>query len=326
MENENVVPEAPVVPAALPDESPSLDIAHSAAQIGADLFGTPPPEEPPAAIVEPPAEVPVEPPAPEESKVEPPKTWRTEARAEWEKLPRVVQDEIQKREADIFSGIEQYKERAKIGGVAAEVLGKHADTFQRVGANPWQQVDQLLTVHNRLLTGTPEQKQAILQDIARNYGIVGGGVQAQEQPWVDPQVAALQQELDRVKSQLQGFGQSQYSAQLTEVQKSVDAFAMQPDKVFFNEVSEDMARLIETGVASSLEDAYEKAVWQNPVTREKQIARTREAEQRQAAEKAEAAKKAAAANVRSTTKTGGAAPIGSMDDTIRDTLRRLRSS
>jgi len=51
----------------------------------------------------------------------------------------------------------------------------------------------------------------------------------------------------------------------------VNAFASDPAHPFFDEVADDIVAFVRAG--DSLSKAYEKAVWANPVTREKEIAR-----------------------------------------------------
>lgn len=55
------------------------------------------------------------------------------------------------------------------------------------------------------------------------------------------------------------------------ITKEVNAFAADPAHPFFDEVSDDIVAFLKTG--ASLAEAYEKAVWANPVTRQKEIAR-----------------------------------------------------
>ena len=84
------------------------------------------------------------------------------------------------------------------------------------------------------------------------------------------------------------------------------------------------------GIGHSLKDAYEKAVWANPVTRQKEIARIQTeaaAKLKVAASKeAEAAKRASSANVRGReTRRAPTEPKGTMDETMRDTLEKIRN-
>ena len=61
-----------------------------------------------------------DPPAPDS--VAPPKTWRSEAAGMWAQLPPAVQQEVLKREADIFQGIEQYRDLAQTGRAFQQTL------------------------------------------------------------------------------------------------------------------------------------------------------------------------------------------------------------
>jgi S1-C subfamily serine protease len=63
-------------------------------------------------------------------------------------------------------------------------------------------------------------------------------------------------------------GKAEEKAAIT---KEVNAFATDPAHPFFDEVSDDIIAILKTG--ASLAEAYEKAVWANPVTRQKEIAR-----------------------------------------------------
>lgn len=117
---------------------------------------------------------------------------------------------------------------------------------------------------------------------------------------------------------------------IAERRKEIETFAADPANPHFEEVSNDMVTLLQGGVCKTLPEAYEKAVWANPVTRAKEIARqqaeaTRKAQETEAA-KVAAARKATAANVRTSAKSGSAtAPLGSIDDTLNETLAKIRS-
>lgn len=59
--------------------------------------------------------------------------------------------------------------------------------------------------------------------------------------------------------------------EMARIEKEVEAFAADPAHPFFDELSDDIAAILKTG--ASLAEAYEKAVWANPVTRAKEILR-----------------------------------------------------
>jgi hypothetical protein len=84
-----------------------------------------------------------------------------------------------------------------------------------------------------------------------------------------------------------------------------------------------MSALLQAGQAKDLADAYEQAVYANPTTRAAVLQQQAAAQREEAAKKAQAARAAASVNVPRRPAMPTAQPIGSMDDTIRETFRRL---
>jgi hypothetical protein len=249
-----------------------------------------------------------------------PKTWRAEAAASWSSLPETVRAEILKREDDIFRGIEGYKSDAAFGKSLKGALDPFLPTLQKYGIDPARQISGLMSAHQTLALGSPDEKIALFQKLASDYGIDLGAVSA-EAPFVDPAVQALRSELSTIKSQLSQAETAKAAAEAAEMQRSVTAFAADPAHPHFGEVASDMAVLLQKGVCADLKEAYEKAVWANPVTRAKEISRQQaEASKAAEAEKAKriaAARSASAANVRTRAKQGSdTTPTGSIDDTL----------
>jgi hypothetical protein len=60
---------------------------------------------------------------------------------------------------------------------------------------------------------------------------------------------------------------------LPSVVKEIDAFAADPAHPYFDELANDITKLFEAGLAKDLPEAYEKAVYANPTTRQKEIDR-----------------------------------------------------
>ena len=287
--------------------------------------------EQPASEKEEPATETVEPEVKPEATLAPPKTWRAEALAKWETLPAEVQREVLKREEDIFKGLESYKADAQIGRSLNQVLSPYMPMLQQAGVDPMQQVTSLMQAHHGLATGTPEQKQRFFSELARMYNVpLSGELAGEESPFTDPQVAALQKEIAALKSKTSAREQQEAATVRATLQKEIDSFAADPKNVYFDEVATDIAALLKSGTASTLAEAYEKAIWLNPATRVKEQSRlTAETEAKAKAEaeaKAAAAKKATAANVRSSPKSASAAaPLGSIDDTLSAALNSIRS-
>lgn len=270
---------------------------------------------------------------------QPPKTWRKEATADWQALPEHVRAEIHKREEDMFNGLAQYKDGAKFGWEVASMFKPYEQIMRQAGIAPQQILPGLINAHATLATGSAEQKLSLLGQMIKDYGIpvpsllaqLTGGALDDTGPFVDPQVKALQDQLQSLQSRLSQQDRLALQARQAETRKTIEAFAADPANVYFEELADDIAALIRGGVTKDLKEAYEKALWANPVTREKEntrLAQAAESERaRKAAEAAANARKATAANVRSTARSGGptATKSTSLDETLERTLAEIQA-
>lgn len=283
-----------------------------------------PSDEPPV-----PTEAPVPAPAPVSSPR--PDTWRAEALAEWDKLSPTVQQEILKREQDISKGLETYRTEANFAKEFRSVLAPYMEQIQASGVPATHLVANILNAQNTLVNGTLEQKAALLHRLAQNAGLSFENLVAPEAPHIDPEVKALQAKMDRIESTQQAEMNARLSAQRAELSRQVEAFFADPKNVYANEVADDMVALIRaSGGQANLAEIYEKAVYANPVTRAKEIQRlaaeTKAKEMEERKKHAEAARRASSANVKTRAKeTSGAAGLGSMDDTMRETLAKIQA-
>jgi len=266
--------------------------------------------------------------------VVPPKTWRPEAAAEFAKLPPVVQAEVLKREEDMFRGLEQYRGAATFGQTVHKTLQPYLPILQQYRIDPVQQIAGLMQSHHTLALGTPEQKANLMLRIVKDYGVdLQQLVQLADPnnaPYVDPTVQNLTQTVQTLQSELARQNAQRLEATRATLSSQIDAFAKDSKNVYFGEVANDMAALIEGGVCKTLEEAYEKAVWTNPSTRQREATRIAvekaEEARKAAAAKAASARKATSANVKSTAKSGSAtAPVGSIEDTLRETMEAIKA-
>jgi hypothetical protein len=286
-----------------------------------------PKSEPAAAASEPtkPAatSAPANPPSPV------PKSWRTEAGAHWESLPEPVRQEVLKREEDILRGIEEYKGKAQLSERFQRALTPFQQFLMETNTAPEQAVQAMMAAHMFMAKGSPEQKIQAFQKLAGEYGVDLAQAGFQQQA-IDPEMNSLRQQVQQLTGQLNQLTQGQHQALLERNLKAIEAFEKSPDHPFFGEVAQEITLLLERGVAKDLQDAYDKAVWQNPVIRAKVIEKQQaEAAAKAAAadkERAEAARKASAANVK-TIERGGrpTAALGSIDDTLSETYREISS-
>lgn len=297
-----------------PTPSPAPAPAGNAEQVVAAPAATPAVVPAPAALVQ--GQVAATAPAPaaektpeqlqaEQAAEKPPKSWRPEAQAEWVNLSPVTKAEILKREQDILNGIGQYKTEAVFGQTMRQAMGQNLGLLQAHGINPAQHVSELLNVHRSLAFGSPQEKVAVFAQLAQRFGIDTSalGRPAEDNQYVDPEVAHLRNQMAQLQSQQQMLV-SQRTVELQRqsdmirqgLQQELNTFASDPEVAFFDEVANDMALLIQSGRANSLKQAYDLALNMNPELLQKETLR-KQAKQTAAAPagvKAPAAKTAAA--------------------------------
>lgn len=229
-----------------------------------------------------------------------------------------------RRAEEMGRGIEQYRQKAQFADQLGAVIAPHMQTIQSLGATPAQAVGELLKADHALRYGSPEEKVAKLQQLARDYGIAfQPDGQAQ---MLDPAAQAMHQELRQLRSIVQGITTGREQEVQQSANSQIAAFAADPKNEHFASVREHMAALIQAGQAQDLASAYEMAVWMNPATRASLLAKQQAEAVAEATRKAQAAREAASVNTRARPSLPPSEPTGTMEDTIRATLRRLQSA
>ena len=253
-----------------------------------------------------------------------PRTWRPEAAAHWNELPPQVQAEIQKREQDIFNGLNQYKQFANIGQRALQAVKDVLPVLQQQGQDPYAFMRDMCEVHRLLSAGTPEQKARAFTALALHYGVATDQNGATS-PLPD-QMEMMRQQIANLTNfqarsmQQQQFAQKQYCSQ------QIEAMAADKENApYFDEAVPMMTELISKGLAKDLKEAYNNAIWLVPSIRAKLQANTSQAMAEAGAAKVAVANKMAAANVKGSQRAGSETTIGSMDDTLWEALREIKS-
>jgi hypothetical protein len=252
----------------------------------------------------------------------PPNTWKKEVAAKWAALPPEVRAEVERREQDMHRGIEQYKAQAAFAQTIERAMAPYQQTLQQLGVSPDRAIGELMAADHKLRHGSPEEKTAYFAQLAHNYGIDLAGA-AQHMANVDPNVFALQNRAQQLQAQLQQYQQTAQQQAEAQLNSEIAAFAADPSHSHFEAVRGHMSALLQAGQAKDLADAYEQAVYANPTTRAAVLQQQAAAQREEAAKKAQAARAAASVNVPRRPAMPTAQPIGSMDDTIRETFRRL---
>lgn len=257
-----------------------------------------------------------------------PSSWKPEAQAAFLKADRgepltpeeirILTAEAERRESDFHRGVESFKTHAQKARAFEQALAPYQQTIQQMGMDGPTAAARMLQVEHTLRYADPATKAAMLQKIAQDYGIDMG--MAQQLPQQDPQTQYLMQQLNELRQTQQMWQNSIQEQERSKANHELENFASS-DKTHFEAVRNDMADLLESGKAASLEQAYEMAIWMRPDVRQtliqqQQIEAQKKYEEQQRAHRA----KTASVSVK------GSSPSSSGSQPVTGDLRALLES
>lgn len=259
--------------------------------------------------------------------VKAPVSWKPEAQAEFAKAPPAVQAEVMRREADMAKFVGEKGPYIKVGEGAEKFLMGQKDLCDHFKINPWDKTAELWGMFRSFSTANPQQKLQQLVDFAARNGL---NLQLQGATEVDPAFRQLREENEATRRELQQFGQQAYNEKLAKSEQEVESFIASGEAPYFGEVSQEMLHLLNTGRRKTVKEAYDEAVWMNPVTRLKEQQRiTADAANKstvEARKRADAARNSSRVNVKSTPARGRPGPPPkSIDDTLNATMDDILS-
>lgn len=239
--------------------------------------------------------------------VQRPTTWKKEYLPLWDKLDKgeaLSQDEARsllqynvQRENEFKKGVSAYKAEADNARSLTEAISPFVPELQKNGIHPAAWINNLGRAHMILSQAPYQQKVELFSKLAQDYGIDLNSAYSGENTtqYQDPQAFALQQQIQQLQQQVQQVGswkeQQEQGVLMSEIQRFSSDVEKHPH---FEAVREQMAQLLENGLANDLETAYAKAVrlndevWQTEQNRLLQQA-TKQATQAQRVAKAKAA-------------------------------------
>lgn len=256
-----------------------------------------------------------------------PQSWKKEMREIYAKLPPEAQDYIELREKQMAEGIDRHNQDTRLGMAMRDAITPYKAEIARFNMDEATAVKSLLNAQYKLTNGSPEQRMAAYRELGKNLGFAQ---EEESEVQIDPEVKKLREELYGIKQTLTESQQNATRQQQAKVAQDIEAFASNGHP-YFDEVADDIAAMIKVG--HDLETAYEKAVWANPVTRQKEIARLQTEQEAKLREKAkitaETARKAAGLNVKtrdtSRTPTGPRATMRNLDSVLEESMREIKS-
>jgi hypothetical protein len=249
----------------------------------------------------------------------PPASWKKDFHEVWQKADPKMQEYAWQREEQMRAGVEPLLSKAQFADAMQEAISPYMTTIQGLGLSPDKAVGALMEADHRLRTSDPQTKLQYFMQLAQSYGINLNAAQAQPgqmpqmpQQSVDPLVWQLQNELNQVRGEVMGWKQQQEMVENQSLLNEINQFSLKAEH--FEDVRPTMIQLLQSGVAQTLDDAYEMAVRLDPNLFE-QVTKAQQAEAaaKQAKEQNRAAKtaRAAAVSVRSATPGVNTAPKSS---------------
>lgn len=245
-----------------------------------------------------------------------PPSWSKNVADKWDSLPEDIRAEIAKREEEVTRGFTRDGEDKKLAREFKEVFNEYEKQGINFPRGYKDTVKELLNAAKVLNYGSPQEKLAYIDATARSVGLDlrsslgvanNDSTVAQQNNLQNPEIHALHQKIAQLEGTLTKQMQLQDQMQTKEATEIIQKFASDPAHKYYHQVAPQMGQLIQNGFASSLEDAYEKAINLDPdlhsmrleEARQEAIAKFREKLNSQT----EAAKKAAVSIT-------GEAPIG----------------
>ena len=226
----------------------------------------------------------------------PPASWKKDYHDVWQTADDRMKEYAWQREEQMKAGVQPLMEKARIADQFNEVLTPYMETIRGLGMDAPKAVKALMEADHALRYSDPQQKQQLFMRLAQQYGVNLGDMSQLQQQMVDPNISALQQELNRVRGEVMSWKEQQEQVQNQSLLSEIDSFAMRAEH--FEEARPTMISLLQSGVATTLEDAYEKALrLDDNLYQQVQQSRQAQVETQQKVVANQAAKKARAAAV-----------------------------
>ena len=212
----------------------------------------------------------------EEVKPSRPTTWKKEYVEIWDKMERGEQlkkedfikfaEYANQREAEYKRGVSAYKAEADNARQLTEAIGPYVPELQAQGIHPVAWINNLGRAHMILSKAPYEQKVQMFNRLAADYGIQlnQDAINIPEQQYVDPYQQQLMQQLQVTQQQVQQLSAIREQEENARLMSEISRVSSNKERFpHFDMVREDMAQLLERGLAQDLESAYAKAVRMN---------------------------------------------------------------
>jgi hypothetical protein len=205
-----------------------------------------------------------------------PTTWKKEYVEVWNKMQEgkpldkaefaKFAEYANQRESEYKKGVSAYKAEADNARQLTEAIGPFVPELQQQGIHPVAWINNLGRAHMILSKAPYQEKVQMFHRLAADYGIQlnQDAVQMPEQAYVDPYQQQLMQQLQATQQQVQQLSAIRDQEENARLTQEISRVSSDKERFpHFEMVREDMAQLLERGLAPNLETAYAKAVRMN---------------------------------------------------------------
>lgn len=253
-------------------------------------------------------------------------SWKPDAQAALSKAERgealtpdelkLLRVEAERRESDFHRGVSEFKTHSDRARAYDQAVAPYQAHLQTLGVDAPTAISALMRADMTLRTSDPATKAQYFANLAKEYGIDLGQVQQPQN--VDPQTQYLMDQLNELRQNQQVWQNQLQQQEQLKAQQELKQFAT-ADKPHFDAVRNDMADLLESGKAKSMQDAYDMAVWMRPDIRTTLIEQQRAEAQQKAIETSQNMRaKTAAVSVKGSSPVAGG--IQPQKGSLRDIL------
>lgn len=188
-----------------------------------------------------------------------PSRFSADAKLEWDKTPVSVRAEVDRAMREMEGGIQKYREAFEPWRATDEAIRANGqDPIQVIEA--YRGIEMMLA--NDPLSGLDQICRNLGTDLATVAAHVMGQPVDQQQAQQASIIHQLRGEIAAMQEQIGGVNSRLQSADQQTIQRELSDFAK--DKPRFDDLSPTMVRLIESGMAGDLAEAYDMAERLNP--------------------------------------------------------------
>lgn len=209
-----------------------------------------------------------------------PLSWKKDYRPHWKSVPADVRKEIARRESDIARAMKLHEDARKHREEFERIASPYMADIQAENSTPLQAFANMMQTARMLRTSSAPDRAKLIAGLVQRFGVDVEILDKELAGKLSPAGRTQQEVSETVARELQPV--RQFMSAIKERERMAQDRAMQDtygeigkfqqDHQHFDQVRLAMADLIEladrNGEKMSMDDAYNRAVWMNPETRD----------------------------------------------------------